>query len=282
MNLAIQKISPQHLISRFFGLIANLSFCPRLKNWAIKTYIRAYHIDMSEAQDEQIEAYPSFNHFFIRRLKPELRPIANGSNEIASPVDGRISQIGRITMGKLLQAKGFNYQLTDLLAGRQMASFENGYFATCYLSPKDYHRIHMPFTGTLQEMSYIPGKLFSVNPATVQGIDNLFARNERAVCIFQTEIGPMAIILVGAIIVAGMNTIWHGDIKKNKKIQHWQYNEKTPIMLQRGEEMGHFKLGSTVILLFSQSSQLQWLDNLQQHTAIKCGQLLAHIQKDKC
>lgn len=278
LKRCLQYLLPQHTLSRVCGKLAGMS-AEKLKNLAIKRFISHFNVDMSLAQEPDPCAYPDFNSFFIRHLKPELRPITTGENDIACPVDGIISQIGRIKEDNLLQAKGLDYNVCDLLGGdsKQAELFQDGYFATLYLSPKDYHRVHMPFTGVLQEMIYIPGKLFSVQPITVRTIKKLFTRNERAVCLFSTAIGPMAIILVGAVIVAGIHTRWHGQVtpQPKKKQQHWHYSHDPAIILQGGEEMGYFQLGSTVIVLFSKSSKCQWSSAVYPGATVKYGQLLA-------
>lgn len=244
------------------------------KNWQINFLIRRYGADLQAAQLTNIEDYPTFNSFFTRHLKPELRPIVQGSREIACPVDGAVSQIGKIHQNKLLQAKGFDYTLISLLGGSQTHTntFANGSFATIYLAPKDYHRIHMPFSGTLHETIYIPGKLFSVNQMTTQYIPRLFSRNERLVCIFDTEIGKMAVILVGAMLVGNIQTVWSKEVPHSKNIRITEYTDT--IKLNRGEELGHFKMGSTVIVLF-EKDKTEWSSLLTASDTVKMGQLLA-------
>lgn len=274
MPISLDCILPQHLLTQLAGKIAECR-CPRTKNWIIRTFIQKYKVNMQEAEDENIEAYTDFNSFFIRKLKPELRPIVQEANQIACPVDGVISQIGYIQEDTLLQAKGFTFELAALLGSPQHAeSFKNGAFATLYLSPKDYHRVHMPLTGKLRETIYIPGKLFSVNPRSVRSIKNLFARNERLVCIFDTEIGPMAVIMVGAIIVGSINTVWDDHIA-TKNISSNAYYEK--IEIERGGEMGYFKLGSTAIILFGKDT-MSWSEGLKENSAVRMGQEIGSIQ----
>jgi phosphatidylserine decarboxylase len=269
-----QYLVPQHLYTRFFGWLAGLHQ-PQLKNWMINTFIRRYKVNMQDAEREKPEEYATFNDFFTRRLKLGLRPIANQPGQIACPVDGTISQIGKIEHETLLQAKGFYYNLASLLGNDfQMTTlFENGNFATLYLSPKDYHRIHMPLAGSLRETLYIPGKLFSVNQKTAAAVPQLFSRNERLVCLFDTEIGPMAMILVGAMIVGGIHTIWN-DNPKSKMITTQKFSG---ITFERGAEMGHFRLGSTVILLFGKD-KIAWQQHMQANTTIQMGQLLGTIK----
>lgn len=268
MPISLDTILPQHLLTRLAGKIAECR-CPRTKNWIIRKFIDTYHVNMKEAQLENVEDYADFNSFFIRKLKPELRPIAQQSNQIACPVDGAVSQIGYINENSLLQAKGFTFDLAALLGSTTHAElFKNGAFTTLYLSPKDYHRVHMPLTGKLRETTYIPGKLFSVNPRSVRTVDNLFARNERLVCLFDTEIGPMAVILVGAIIVGSINTIWDNNIV-SKTVTSKSYKEK--IEMGKGEEMGYFKLGSTAIILFGKD-KVTWSTELKEDSVVRMGQ----------
>lgn len=246
-----QKILPQHFLSK---MMHNACRCRInwVKNLQINWVIKHYKVDMQQAIKSSSEDFVDFNAFFTRKLKPERRPLAQTA--LVSPVDGKISQIGDIMpKGRLLQAKGQTYTVTELLGGDAALAgqFDAGQFATIYLSPRDYHRIHMPHQGTLQNMRYIPGKLFSVNPLTVRGIPRVFARNERVVTLFETEFGPMAVILVGAIFVGSMQTVWHPtEITPpyGKTIEQWRYPDAT-IQLAKGAEMGRFNMGSTVIVL---------------------------------
>jgi phosphatidylserine decarboxylase len=231
---------------------------------------------MSEAIEEDIRAYPDFNSFFTRALKPDARPLATEANAILCPVDGAVSQAGKIDGDAIFQAKGHSFSLQTLLGGHKAwhSKFENGLFATLYLSPKDYHRIHMPLTGTLQEVIHVPGRLFSVNPVTTRKVPGLFARNERVACLFETEHGPMGMVLVGAINVASIETVWQGVITPpaGKRIQSWDYGDKN-LVLQTGEEMGRFNMGSTVILLFG-PQQVEWTDSVTAEAPVKMGELL--------
>ena len=249
---------------------------PFIKNRLIRNFIKDYEVNMSEACEESIENYACFNDFFIRHLKPECRPIAKEG--IVSPVDGAISEIGSITAGKLLQAKGREYTVSELLACDDVrsAQFSNGRFATLYLSPKDYHRVHMPIEATLKDMIYVPGKLFSVQPTTARVIPSLFARNERLVVFFDTPVGLMAMVLVGAMVVGAIGTSWHGDIRRGRKRQHFSYHDANTI-LKKAAEMGYFKLGSTVILLFADGERMEWKDNLHAGDKIRLGEVLADI-----
>lgn len=259
LKITLQYLLPKHLLSRLAGKLAaaQLGWFSHL---LIKLFIKAYKINMAEAKYEQANAYASFNEFFTRPLKDNIRPLATEQDIVVHPVDGTISQLGDIVEGQLVQAKNHNYSLQSLLGGKPetAAPFLGGKFATIYLAPKDYHRIHMPVAGTLRQMIYIPGELFSVNPLTAENVPDLFARNERVVTIFDTEPGPLALVLVGATIVASIETVWAGTITPpaGKQIFRWQYpaTGDTVIRLEKGAEMGRFKLGSTVVLAFPANS----------------------------
>lgn len=248
---------------------------PYWKNLFIRLIIKLYGVNMNEAKHQELSAYASFNDFFTRELLPNARPITTEARAIACPADGVISQIGTINAGMLLQAKGHHYSVQSLLGGSQERAqpFLAGSFATIYLSPKDYHRLHMPLTGVLQEMLHIPGKLFSVNQATVTNVPDLFARNERVVAIFSTDAGPMALILVGAIFVSSIETVWHGVVTPPtiSEPRSWQYTEETAITLTKGEEMGRFNMGSTIIVLFAKDN-MHWLPDLAADSPVKLGQ----------
>jgi len=217
----------------------------------IRWFVGRYGVNMAEAANPDIASYPTFNEFFSRPLKPGARPLSDA--DLISPVDGAISQLGPIRRDQIFQAKGHDYSTTTLVGGdAQLAQrFEDGHFATLYLSPKDYHRIHMPCDGRLTRMIYVPGDLFSVNPATARGVPGLFARNERVVCVFESEQGPFVLTLVGATIVGSMATVWHGVVNppRSKQVREWRYDDQQ-IVLKKGEEMGRFLLGSTVVMLF--------------------------------
>ena len=241
----IQYPLPHHLISRLVGYLARCR-TPWLKNLLIKAFIRRFKVDMSQAKQPDHSAYPCFNDFFTRALRDDARPLGEG---LISPVDGLLSRFGRIERDSLIQAKGRNYSLTTLLGGDEERArpFHDGNFATIYLSPRDYHRVHMPLEGRLRETIYVPGRLFSVNLATADHVPGLFARNERLVCLFDTAHGPMAMVLVGAMIVAAIETVWAGQITPLPgSPQTTRFDE--PVVLPKGAEMGRFKLGSTVIL----------------------------------
>ncbi|MDO8826915.1 archaetidylserine decarboxylase [Methylophaga sp.] len=271
-----QYCLPQHTLSRLMHKICRCKQ-PWFKNRIISTIIKQYRVDMSEAVQPDINHYQHFNAFFTRRIKTESRPVAYGSDVIVSPVDGCISQLGLIEAGRIFQAKGHDYSTLELLGGDEQlaAQFDGGQFATIYLSPRDYHRIHMPISGKLTRMRYVPGKLFSVNPLTVRGVPRLFARNERVITIFQTDFGPVAIILVGAIFVGSMETVWHeGEITPpyTKDILDWHYQDSN-IRLNKGEEMGRFNMGSTVVLLLPADAPA-WTEEWKAEMKIKLGQAL--------
>lgn len=267
-----QHITPQKALSRFVGRIAECTN-KQVKNTFIGQFVKKYQVDMSEAVQENPFDYRNFNEFFTRAIKPEMRPIAQGENIIACPADGAISQIGDIEYGTIYQAKDHRYSLTELLGGDAELSnqFLGGKFATVYLSPRDYHRVHMPLDGKLIKTIHVPGKLFSVNKVTAEQIPNVFARNERTVCIFETAAGPMAVILVGAMIVASIETVWTGQVTPfSKHVQTWDYEKLANIELKKGEEMGRFKLGSTAIVLFGKNA-VEWDKHLAAETPTRMG-----------
>ena len=257
--IRLQEWAPHHALSRFAGFMA---FCKIswLKNRLIRNFIKDYDVDLEEAQIQDPRAFIHFNDFFTRTLRDGARPISEG---IVSPCDGLMSQWGSISEKTLIQAKGKTYSLEALLANASLAeTFDRGLFSTIYLSPKDYHRVHMPLTGTLCQMTYVPGKLYSVNTVTANHIPNLFARNERLVCVFETPEGKsFVVILVGAMIVGSMATTWAGTIKPHQPtLRTWTYPKTSEkcITLQKGDEMGFFHLGSTVILLLSEGIADNW------------------------
>ena len=256
LKIALQHLMPKHGISRLVGKFAAAE-AGWLTTKAISYFIKAYDINMAEAKLKNATDFTSFNDFFTRELAEGARTIIADPDTICYPVDGAISQQGPIVQGQLIQAKGFNYSLETLLGGAQAtaAPFQDGEFSCIYLAPKDYHRIHMPITGTLREMIYVPGDLFSVNPLTANNVPNLFARNERVVTVFDTAHGPMAMVLVGATIVASIETIWAGTITPpaGEDVFRWQYPTEGAgaITLEKGAEMGRFKLGSTVVTTFA-------------------------------
>lgn len=279
-----QYLVPQHLLSRLTGRIAQCQV-HWFKTLLIKTFIAHYGVDMLAARGETAEDYNNFNDFFTRRLKAHLRPVASGNLEISCPTDGTVGQLGSLDENTLVQAKGHNYSLHELLGGdtERALPFFNGEFATIYLSPSDYHRVHMPLTGTLREMVYIPGKLFSVNNLTTSAVPCLFARNERVVCRFDTDLGPMTIVLVGAMIVSSVHTVWHGSVAPDgKKIKTFTYPETgdAAVRLKKGQELGHFRLGSTVIVLFG-AHHMQWDSSLITGKNVKFGETIGRHANHK-
>lgn len=271
----LQYLIPQHALSRLVGWFAS-SEIGFIKSTFINNFAKKYGINMQEAKQEDLNAYASFNDFFTRELKDGARPIAEGEGTLVSPADGAVSQLGKIELGRVFQAKGRDFSVTELLGGDsdRAATFLNGDFATIYLSPKDYHRVHMPCAGKLLETIYVPGDLFSVNPTTAQGVDGLFARNERLVCMFETEYGPMALVLVGAMIVAGIETVWSGQVCPLPKQAQVQDYTQTEIRLEKGEEMGRFKLGSTVVLCFPENA-VSFMEEMKAESPTVMGQAFA-------
>jgi phosphatidylserine decarboxylase len=273
-----QYILPQHLLSRCMYRIARWRWAP-WKEFIIRIFIRHYQVDMQIAEQADPRSYTSFSEFFTRSLLRTERPIDDNAVSIVSPVDGSISQIGDIDEDAILQAKGKHFSLRALLANdtNSVERFTFGNFATIYLSPRDYHRIHLPLTASLIKMIYVPGDLFSVNEATSRNVDQLFARNERVICLFETEFGLMAEILVGAIFVGGMETVWQGEITpaRPRELRVWEYDPAcdTQTVFAKGEEMGHFNMGSTVILLFEQN-RMNWSTALQAGAKVQMGQLI--------
>ncbi len=268
-----QYLLPKQALTALAGRIAGAQ-AGRLTTQLIKWFVQRYQVNMSEAADSNVASYVSFNDFFTRALKDGARPLA--SAELICPVDGAISQFGTIRGQQIFQAKGHDYSSTALLGGDAALAerFDDGSFATLYLSPKDYHRIHMPCSGRLQRMIYVPGELFSVNPTTARAVPGLFARNERVVCIFESANGPFALVLVGATIVGSMATVWHGVVnsKRSGELQEWRYDDQA-VDLQQGAEMGRFLLGSTVVLLFPKGP-LQFNPNWAPGRAIRMGEVM--------
>lgn len=275
MFIFFQKILPKNLLSRLLARLAHWRW-PPFKNWAIRSFSAYFSVDLSESQVSDINQFSSFNDFFIRRLRPDARAFSPEPADVISPADGIISQLGDIRGKDLIQAKGINYTLSELFNGdEQMARyFENGEFITVYLAPKDYHRVHMPIMGILRQMYHVPGKLFSVNSASVSAIPKLFARNERVINLFATVNGPMAVILVGACLVGSASTAWHGVVMPSPRKQNLNIiYEDAAITLQKGEELGYFQWGSTVIVLFAQNC-VKWRQDLQPGDSIRVGQTM--------
>jgi len=280
LTTAYQYILPQHGITRLVGKLA-ASKNKFIKKQFIKIFLAKFDINMNEALIEDPDKFATFNEFFTRALKPEARPIAEDPKTLVSPVDGEISQAGKITNGEIFQAKGHHYTLADLVGNESefITPYLDGNFATLYLSPKDYHRIHLPVDAELSAMTYVPGRLFSVNQATARTIPGLFARNERVIAHFNTEFGPMAMVLVGATIVGSIETVWSGVVTPptGPSVKTWHY-EKQQHSFKRGDEMGRFLLGSTVILLFGKD-QISWVDECVAEAPVRMGQALAFKSK---
>lgn len=268
-----QYLLPKKLVTQLAGRFASAEL-GGVTQAAISRFVAHYGVDMSEAAEPDITRYASFNDFFTRALRAGARPLADA--DYVCPVDGAISQFGAIERDQIFQAKGHHYSTCALLAGDTAlaAEFEHGQFATIYLSPKDYHRIHMPCAGRLQRMVYVPGDLFSVNPTTARGVPGLFARNERVVCVFDTARGPFVLVLVGATIVGSMATVWHGVVNPPRpgEIKRWNYADK-PVELAKGAEMGRFLLGSTVVLLWPKGT-LKFNPDWAPGGAVRMGQMM--------
>lgn len=279
-KVAFQYIMPQLYLTQLAGWFAQQKW-GAVTHFVIKVFAKKYNVDMSEAKKENFSDYESFNQFFIRELKDNARKINENPTALCLPADGRVSQIGHIDDERLLQAKGHFFSLSDLLAGDEelVNTFKNGEFATIYLSPRDYHRVHMPCDATLRKMIYVPGDLFSVNPFLAEHVPNLFARNERVICVFDTAFGPMVQILVGATITASMSTVWAGVINppRTGEVKVWTYQGDSAIKLTKGQEMGAFQLGSTVINLFPANS-VTLAEHLEVDVPVRMGEILATMK----
>ena len=279
-KVAFQYIMPQLYLTQLAGWFAQQKW-GAVTHFVIKAFAKKYNVDMSEAKKENFSDYESFNQFFIRELKDDARKINENPTALCLPADGRVSQIGHIDDERLLQAKGHFFSLSDLLAGDEelVNTFKNGEFATIYLSPRDYHRVHMPCDATLRKMIYVPGDLFSVNPFLAEHVPNLFARNERVICVFDTAFGPIVQILVGATITASMSTVWAGVINppRTGEVKVWTYQGDNAIKLTKGQEMGAFQLGSTVINLFPANS-VTLAEHLEVDVPVRMGEILATMK----
>ncbi len=273
-TVLLQYLLPKQAITALAGVIAS-THGGRMTTRLIAWFVGRYGVNMSEAANPDIASYASFNDFFTRALKNGARPLAHA--DLICPVDGAISQIGVIAHDQIFQAKGHYYSSTALVGGDAAlaAQFNDGSFATLYLSPKDYHRIHMPCDGCLTRMIHVPGEFFSVNPATARGVPGLFARNERVVCVFESARGPFVLILVGATIVGSMETVWHGVVNANcsGQVREWRYEDK-PVRLKQGDEMGRFLLGSTVVMLFPKGP-LQFNPSWVHAGSVRLGEAMA-------
>ena len=275
--MLLQYLLPKQALTHFAGWVAS-----RERGWVtteiIRRFVARYRVNMDEALDSDISSYRSFNEFFTRALKPGVRPIAQAA--LVCPVDGAISQFGPIAGDQIFQAKGHHYSTTALVGGDAAlaAQYDDGSFATIYLSPRDYHRIHMPCSGRLTRMIYVPGDLFSVNPVTARGVPGLFARNERVVCVFESARGPFVLVLVGATIVGSMATVWHGVVNppRSKAVREWHYPAagQPEVLLKQGDEMGRFLLGSTVVMLFPKGP-LRFNPDWMPGGPVRLGQVMA-------
>ena len=269
-----QYLIPKQALTALAGKLARAQ-AGSLTTQVIRWFVNRYQVNMAEAANPDIASYASFNDFFTRPLQAGARPISEAA--FACPVDGAISQFGPIERDQIFQAKGHSYSTTALVGGDQKlaAQFENGHFATLYLSPRDYHRIHMPCAGRLTRMIYVPGALFSVNPTTARGVPGLFARNERVVCVFESAFGPFILTLVGATIVGSMATVWHGQVNPPRlpTVCEWTYDENSTVNLKKGEEMGRLQLGSTVVMLFPKDS-LRFNPEWKPTRAIRMGEAM--------
>ena len=275
-----QYLLPHHLLSGLAWAFTRLRLGP-VTRLMIRWFVHRYGVNLAEARDPDPGGYPTFNAFFTRALKPGARPLAAGPGEAACPVDGTVSRAGPLEGGRILQAKGMHFSATELLGGdaELAAPFENGGFATLYLSPRDYHRIHMPLGGRLRAMVHVPGRLFSVNAATTRCVPRLFARNERVACLFDTEAGPMALVLVGALFVGSIETVWHGEVTPptRLRVRRWDYTGAAqPVLLEKGQEMGRFNMGSTVIVMFG-AGRARMLPAIAPGTPVRMGQPLARL-----
>lgn len=281
ITLFSQRIWPQHALSRLMYFLTRATWAP-WKNWQMRWFIDTYKVNMNEAVQSDYTRFSCFNEFFTRALKPEARPIAAAADALISPVDGHVSQIGHIVDGQLYQAKGATFSLETLLGGdpNRATAFDGGSFATVYLSPRDYHRIHMPMDGRLRQMIYVPGKLFSVSPRTTRAVPGLFARNERVVALFETAHGPLAVVLVGAVFVASMETTWAGVItpRERRGIEIWDYTSphNPEVFLRKGDELGRFNMGSTVILALPKST-VEWHQELDAESPVQMGQQIGKL-----
>lgn len=273
--ILFQYLVPKKFISEVIGFFAK-SQNYYIKTFFIKNFQKKYNVNLKEAIYEDVELYPSFNSFFTRELKPESRPIDENIQSIISPADGVVSQIGNINSGKIIQAKDIYFNVLSFLGNDKeyFEKFKEGLFSTIYLSPKDYHRVHMPIDGKLSKMVYIPGKLFSVNKITTRTVKNLYSINERLICFFDTVRGPMSVVLVGAMIVSGITVQWEKDNCFNKrKIQKFVYPSigKDSVFFKKGDEIGRFMLGSTVVICFGKN-KINWSSNISINSVVKMGQ----------
>ncbi|MCU0766158.1 MAG: archaetidylserine decarboxylase [Gammaproteobacteria bacterium] len=269
---------PHHLLGRLVHQLTRAEW-PPLKDWLIRRAVEAFRVDMTTAAEPDPHAYPSFNAFFTRALRPDARPICPDEDAICCPADGEVSEAGTVTDGRLVQAKGWDYSLLELLGGDQRLAAElaGGAYATIYLSPRDYHRVHMPLAGRLRATLHVPGRLYSVNRLTTASLPRLFARNERVISVFDTACGPMAVILVGATFVGSMDTVWAGTVTPaHRRATVWRAVPEAPVELARGAELGRFNMGSTVILLFGRDAAA-WSDALRPGHPVRMGERIGTL-----
>ena len=276
VHAGIQHALPHHLLSALMRRATRVRL-PLWKNWQIGWFVRRYGVDLGEAENHRPVDYAHFNAFFTRRLRPETRPLGTEAGAVSSPADGLLSEFGTVRDGTLIQAKGRSYSTTALLGGREALAraFEGGAYATVYLSPRDYHRVHMPISGRLREMIHVPGRLYSVSLATVRLVDGLFARNERVISVFDTEHGPLAVVLIGAVFVGSIEQVWSGVVTppRARRPTEVRYGNGT-VRLERGAEMGRFNMGSTVVVLLG-NTELRWTPGLESGQVVRQGQTIA-------
>ena len=276
--VALHSLLPTHFLSWLMFHIAQIRN-PGFKNAFISIFVRLYKIDLSEAEFEIVKSYPDFSSFFARALKPGARPLDPDPKTLISPVDGYVSEVGPIRNGTMIQAKGFDYTVTELLGGSKAAGFfQKGSYATIYLAPHNYHRIHMPANGRLREWSYVPGRLFSVSTQAVRKIPKVFARNERVCAVFETDYGPLALVMVGALFVGSIETAWGGRVTPPHGQRAGAYSPMSPVVLMRGREMGRFNMGSTVILL-APPGMVAWKPDLKNGVPLRMGTALGTLTK---
>lgn len=281
VNTYLLYILPHHLLTRTMRVLTRLRV-PFVVTPLIRIFVHLFRVNLGEAKIPDVRTYRNFDDFFTRALRADARPLANGAADAVCPVDGTVSQLGRIEEGRIYQAKGIDYSLVSLLGGHQTLAgeFLDGDFITLYLSPRDYHRIHMPLDGTLREMHYVPGRLFSVSPHSTATVDGLFARNERLVTVFDSECGPMAMILVGAMFVSGIETVWSGMVTQGRTgnvATSWDFTQTDPaVRLERGQEMGRFHMGSTVILCLPKG-RLALASALSPGAQVRMGQSIGRL-----
>lgn len=278
-RVALQYVAPSHALSRIVHWATRRRWRP-FKDLLISRFLKHFQVDMAEAAQPDPFAYPSFNAFFTRALRDGARPVPADPAAIVSPVDGTCSQAGAITHGRVFQAKGRDFSVVELLGGvpSVAAPFHDGSFATLYLAPRDYHRIHLPLAGTLRRMVHVPGRLFAVNPPAVRRVDRVFARNERVACVFETAAGPMALVMVGAFFVGSIETVWAGEVTppSARRPRHWCHDGEDAPRFARGAEVGRFNMGSTVIVLFG-AGRARFDGMLRHETRVRMGEAIGAV-----